>query len=264
MNQSSGTKLAWVAVVCGVQPVMYPERKIVPVSVLSEAVKTINFIKSHSLSTHFFEGLFDLGSELSLFILEGASFLLEGRVDRLWLFRTWVFGRFSWKWIKQDCYFKENNGQHLLSVIKIELWSEKTRNLENLYLPPRAWWLPSIPSSFVNLIMIKCSFFKKIFWIIFTRSVGLEFITRSSRVIHLTHWASQAPRGCTSWYCVRKVPTFGKESKNQYFSGVQYMMWQNHAWVLLWLLFKVEDRAMTFNVAEFRMSLIWSQIFYHN
>lgn len=93
MNQSSGTKLAQVAVVCGVQPVMYPERKIVPVSVLSEAVKTINFIKSYSLSTHFFEGLFDLGSELSLFILEGASFLLEGRVDRLWLFRTWVFGR---------------------------------------------------------------------------------------------------------------------------------------------------------------------------
>lgn len=30
------------------------------------------------------------------------------------------------------------------------------------------------------------------------------------------------------------------------------MMLQNHAWVLLPLLFKVEDRAMTFNVTEYK------------
>lgn len=122
MNQGSGTKLDSGS--HGFQAVMYPERKIGPMNVLREAVKTINFIKSP-----FFEGLFDLGGELTTFI-----YLFRGSIVFTWrdgwqnvvIQNLGVWQTLSWKWIKQVCYFKENNGQYLLPVIKIELWSEKS------------------------------------------------------------------------------------------------------------------------------------------
>lgn len=121
-----------------------------------------------------------------------------------------VWQTFSWKWIKQVCYFKGKQWAVFVPSDKNWALKWKIRNLENLYLPLWVWWLPSVPNFVANLVMIKCSFFKKIFWVTFIPNVGPKFITRSTRVTQSIHWASQVPHGCTFKYWVRKVPTFGR------------------------------------------------------
>ena len=64
----------------------------------------------------------------------GTTFLLERMPDKLWLFRFRYLADIFLKMKKVSCYFKENNWQNLLPMIKFKLL--QSGFFENVYLLP--------------------------------------------------------------------------------------------------------------------------------